>query len=59
MTNIDIRQLRKKTGMTQDEFSNYFGIPLSTYVKWEQGVYLPPDYILRMIHKILLLEGRI
>ncbi|MEM7617028.1 MAG: type II toxin-antitoxin system MqsA family antitoxin [Pseudomonadota bacterium] len=36
-----VTQIRAKTNMTQEEFSNIFGFPLSTLRKWEQGKRFP------------------
>jgi len=33
---IDVAAVRKKIGMTQEEFSKSFAIPLSTLKKWER-----------------------
>jgi DNA-binding transcriptional regulator YiaG len=32
---MNIKELRKKTGMTQKAFSEYFGIPRRTIEDWE------------------------
>lgn len=34
---VDIKQLRKKVGMTQIEFSSAFGISVGTLRHWERG----------------------
>ena len=38
---LDVTDIRKKTKMTQKEFSQSFQIPLSTLRQWEQGKRLP------------------
>lgn len=38
---LDVTEIRKKTKMTQKEFSQSFQIPLSTLRQWEQGKRLP------------------
>jgi len=46
--------IRKKTGLTQVEFSKTFAIPLSTLRKWEQGdrtPHGPAGVLLRIIEK--------
>jgi putative transcriptional regulator len=40
-TAIDVADIRKKTKMTQKEFSQSFQIPLSTLRQWEQGKRIP------------------
>jgi putative transcriptional regulator len=37
----DITGIRRKTGLTQLEFSKTFDIPVSTLRKWEQGNRIP------------------
>ena len=44
-----IKEIRKKTQMTQKEFALFFGIPLSTLQHWEQGVRYPPEYVVTML----------
>ena len=46
-----IRDIRKKTGLTQKAFAEYFGIPLSTLQKWEQREMTPPDYVVNLISR--------
>lgn len=50
---INIKELRRKTGMTQKGFAEHFGIPLSTLRKWEQGEASPPDYLIHLIANAL------
>ena len=37
-----IKQMRKESGMTQAQFSEYFGIPKRTIEEWERGARKPP-----------------
>ena len=48
-----IRELRDFTGMTQKEFANMYGIPLSTLRKWEQGESSPAPYVLNLLARTL------
>jgi putative transcriptional regulator len=34
---IDVRAIRRGTGLTQEAFARAFGIPLTTLRDWEQG----------------------
>ena len=52
-----IKELRKKTGLSQRKFSAKFGIPVRTLQQWEQGISAPPEYLVRMMAYIMLLEG--
>ena len=51
-----IKDLRKKTGLSQSKFSAKFGIPVRTLQQWEQGISAPPEYLIRMMAYIMLLE---
>ena len=51
-----IKDLRKKTGLSQSKFSAKFEIPVRTLQQWEQGISAPPDYLVRMMAYIMLLE---
>ena len=53
MKKIDIRELRKGTGLTQKAFAEMYEIPLSTLRKWEQHEAAPPNYVLRLIARTL------
>ena len=47
--NLEIKELRKRTGLSQREFASSYGIPLSTLRKWEQGDAKPAPYIVSLI----------
>ena len=51
-----IKELRKKTGLSQSKYSAKFGIPVRTLQQWEQGISAPPEYLVRMMTYILKLE---
>ena len=51
-----IKELRKKTGLSQSKFSAKFGIPVRTLQQWEQGISAPPECLVRMMAYIMLLE---
>ncbi len=51
-----IKELRKKTGLSQSKFSAKFGIPVRTLQQWEQGISAPPEYLVRMMAYIMWLE---
>ena len=53
-TAMDVAHIRKKTGLSQKEFSGVFLIPLSTLRQWEQGKRVPQgpaQALLRIIDK--------
>ena len=51
-----IKELRKRTGLSQSKFSAKFGIPVRTLQQWEQGISAPPEYLVRMMAYIMQLE---
>ena len=51
-----IKELRKKTRLSQSKFSAKFGIPVRTLQQWEQGISAPPEYLVRMMAYIMMLE---
>jgi putative transcriptional regulator len=50
-TRIDVRAIREKTGMSQQQFCATFGISLGTLRHWEQGLRTPrgPARVLLMV----------
>ena len=56
MKALSIKQLRLPTRLSQSEFANKFGIPVSTLQNWEAGKRKPPAYIPMMIFTILQME---
>ena len=53
-----IKELRKKTGLSQSKFSAKFWIPVRTLQQWEQGISAPPEYLIRMMAYIMRLEEK-
>lgn len=49
----NIKDLRLSTNLTQKEFSEKFGISLSTLRKWEQGETRTPSYVIRYVELCL------
>lgn len=54
---MTIKELRKKTGMSQAKFATYFGIPVANIQKWEQGATHPPEYVMGLLQRVLVAEG--
>lgn len=38
---VDVKRVRRKAGLSQEEFSRTFGMPLATYRQWEEGQSAP------------------
>lgn len=52
-----LKKARKQAGMTQKEFSEYFGIPYRTIEDWERGARHMANYLLRLMIYRLEVEG--
>lgn len=46
---MTVKELRKASGMTQQQFGDYFGIPKRTIQNWEAGVNKCPEYLLQLM----------
>ena len=55
---MTVKEIRIKTGLTQLQFSNRFEIPLRTLQCWEIGQRKPPDYIPKLLERIINLEEK-
>ena len=53
---MEIKELRKATGMSQREFASYFGISVRNIQEWEQERKSPPSYLVGLMKRILDLE---
>ena len=51
--NNNIRELRDATGLSQKRFAEWYGIPLSTLRKWEQGIASPAPYVVQLLARVI------
>lgn len=56
---MTVKELRAKCGMTQLEFSRYFGFSKQSVCNWEQGVSAIAPYCLALMEYKLRNEGLI
>lgn len=54
---MNLMEMRHRLDWTQKQFADYLGMSVRTLQNWEQGVRQPPDYIVRLIYRLLLAEG--
>lgn len=54
---MDIREMRKRTGMTQHDFAQRLGIPKRTVQNWETSERECPQYVKQLIYYFLKNEG--
>lgn len=48
-----IRSLRKVTGLSQTKFGELYGIPMRTIQNWENGVSEAPEYVIRLLERVV------
>lgn len=56
---MTFKELRKQSGMKQQDFADYFGIPKRTIENWEAGVNKCPEYLLDLMKYNLIQERKI
>lgn len=56
---MTVKELREQTGLSQQKFGDYFGIPARTIQNWESGTSECNQYILDMMEYKLKGEGLI
>ena len=54
---MDITEMRKRTGLSQQKFADLFGMPMRTVQNWEYKKSAPPDYVISMMEEILKNRG--
>ena len=45
----ELKELRKRTGLSAKKFADKYNIPKRTYEKWESGERTPPLYVINML----------
>ena len=51
---MEIRELRRATGLSQRAFAEAYGVPIGTLRNWEQGISTPPSYVAAMLQRAVL-----
>lgn len=51
-----IRNARKQAGLTQQQLSDKYKIPVRTLVDWERGVRTPPEYVVELLLRCMALD---
>ena len=54
---MTLKELREASGMTRNQFAEYFGIPYRTIQDWELGNRKCNDYVLDLMEYKLKHEG--
>ena len=48
---MNIKELRKMTGLNQTQFGEIYDIPMRTIQNWESGQRTPPTYVLNLLER--------
>ena len=48
---MDIREMRTRLGITQNEFAARYSIPFRTVQNWETGLRKPPEYVVDLLEQ--------
>lgn len=48
---MNVKDLRKLTGLSQTKFAERYGIPINTLHNWEQDIRKPPEYVLNLLER--------
>lgn len=52
----DICELRELTGLSQRKFGDLYGIPLRTIQNWECNERKPPEYVLKLLNRVVEMD---
>lgn len=55
--NVNMKQLRNMTGLSQSQFAKKFHLKLRTLQSWEQNTRPTPEFAIYLIGQILEYEG--
>lgn len=50
---MDIKEIRKLTGLSAQKFGDKYDIPLRTIQNWEGGVNAPPPYLVKLLERVV------
>lgn len=53
---MTIKEMRAQSGLSQSKFAAMFNIPVRTLQAWEQEQSTPPEYVVRMMERIIQME---
>lgn len=50
---MTVKDLRTITGMSRTKFGELYGIPARSIQNWEEGKRNPPEYVLRLMDRVV------
>lgn len=51
-----VKEIRFLTGLSQKKFAEQYEIPVRTIESWEAGDRVPPEYVLKLLERVVLLD---
>lgn len=54
---MNIKELRKLTGLSQSKFAKKYSIPIGTLQGWEAGRRNPPPYIIVILERLVKIDA--
>lgn len=48
---MDVKELRNFTNLSQQAFSEKYGIPKRSIENWESGNRTPPEYVIKLLER--------
>lgn len=53
---MTIKEIRNITGLSQNKFSEKYGIPPRTIQDWEAGRRVPPEYVVKLLARCVMMD---
>ena len=50
---MDIKELRNLANLSQQAFSEKYGIPKRSIENWESGKRTPPEYVIKLLERVV------
>jgi putative transcriptional regulator len=50
---MEVKELRMLSGLSQQAFSEKYGIPKRSIENWESGKRTPPEYVIKLLERIV------
>ena len=50
---MTIKEIRELSGLSQGKFAKKYGIPIGTLHHWEAGDREPPEYVLKLLERVV------
>lgn len=50
---MTIKEIRTLTGLSMQKFGDKYDIPLRTVQNWEGGQRQPPEYVLKLLERVV------